>query len=165
MRTILLSFSNEWFQYLNSGKMKFEYRKAFPVEETKVYFYVSRPVMAITGIAHFGPRESLMDWLNLYGNRSEIIRNRILDYMTDCKYAVKIYDYSQTNRIDLQQLRKDIPGFIPPHMYYYIDETPLLTYLEKRVKPLGMRWKFSFEHIDENEICNIMEQGMSEKTR
>ncbi len=158
MRTILFSFSNYWFQYLNSGKMKYEYRKVLPAVKTKVYYYVSRPVMAITGIAYYGPRENLKDWLTLYGNRSETVRNRILDYMTDCEYAVKIYEYIQTNKIPLEQLRREIPGFKPPRMYYFIDNTPLLDYLEKNLKPSGKRWSYTFHQVADEDICNIEEK-------
>jgi len=142
--------------------MKFEYRKVLPAEETRVYYYISHPVMAITSIAHYGPRENLKDWLALYGERSETVRNRILDYMTDCNYAVKIYEYIQTNKISLEQLRKDIPGFKPPRMYYFIDNTPLLDYLEKSLRPSGKRWEFTFEDVDDNDICNILGQNMGQ---
>ena len=160
MRTILFSFSNYWFQYLNSGKMRFEYRKVLPAEETRVYYYVSQPVMAVTGIAHYGPRENLKCWLTLYGNRSEAVRSRILDYMTDCKYAVKIYEYIQTNKIPLKQLRRDVPGFKPPRMYYFIDNTPLLGYLEKNLKPCGKSWEFTFDQVLDEDICNIEGQDI-----
>ncbi len=156
MKTMLLSFSNDWFPYLNSGRMNFEYRKVLPAEETRVFFYVSRPVMAVTGMAHFGPRERLEDWLKLYGGRSERVRAHILDYMTDCKYAAKIYEYCQTNEIPLQQLRKAVPGFMPPRLYCFIDGTPTLEYIERHIKPGGKRWKFSFEHIADGDICNIL---------
>ena len=160
MRKLLFSFSNYWFQYLNLGKMKFEYRKVLPAEETWVYYYVGKPVMAITGMAHYGSRESLKDWLTLYGSRSETVKNRILDYMTDCNYAVKIYEYIQTNRIPLQELRENVPGFNPPRMYYYIDNTPLLEYLENNVKPCGKKWEFSFDQILDKDICNILGKDM-----
>ena len=164
MRTILLSFSYEWFQYIDSGKMNFDYRKVLPVEETRVFFYVSRPVMAITGMAHFGPRENLKDWLDMYGDRSEIVRSRILGYMTDCRYAVKIYDYCQTNRVSLQELREKVPGFKPPRMYYYIDGTPLIVYLENNLKPSGKKWSFSFDQILDEDICNILGQNKDNRS-
>lgn len=160
MNTILLSFSKEWFRYLNQGEMKFEYRRSLPAKETRVYFYVSHPVKVVTGMAHFGPREPLKEWLNQYGSRSKTLRNRILDYMTDCNYAVKIYEYIQTNRIPLRELRENVPGFNPPRMYYFIDNSPLLEYLENNLKPSGKRWKFTFEDVADSDICNILGQDM-----
>ena len=123
MRTILLSFQSEWYEKLVAGKMKFEYRMVLPKEETIVYFYVSKPIMAITGVAHFGARELLEDWLESYGKKNTETKKRIQNYMADCKYAARIYSYQETNAIKLQQLRKDIKGFAPPRMYYFIDET------------------------------------------
>lgn len=55
MSTVLLSFENEWFECLKKGIKKFEYRKHFLVgKTTTVYFYVSKPVKAICGIAIMG---------------------------------------------------------------------------------------------------------------
>lgn len=35
--------------------------------------------------------------------------------------------------IFLEKLRKDIPEFIDPQMYYFIDDLPLLMYLKKLI--------------------------------
>lgn len=78
MKTILLSFESEWFEYLKSGTEKFEYRKHFPdEEETLSYFYVSNPVKAICGIAMMGKREKLSEWVLKYKDKSIEVRNRI----------------------------------------------------------------------------------------
>ena len=130
MKTILLSFQDAWFKDLEEGRMKFEYRMVLPAEETKVYFYVSKPQMVITGYAHFGAREDLHEWLNKFGNRSKEVKKRILSYLEDCRYAAKIFSFQQTNAITLKQLRDDLPSFNPPRMYYYIDNTDLMEYLD-----------------------------------
>lgn len=60
MSTILLSFEPEWFSLLENNIKKFEYRKHFPKGKTTVYFYVSNPVKAITGIAEFDERHLML---------------------------------------------------------------------------------------------------------
>lgn len=154
MKTILLSFQPQWFQELETGKMKFEYRMVLPKEETTAFFYVSNPVMCISGKAHLGAREDLKDWLQIYGNRSIEVKNRINSYLEDCRYAAKIHEFQQTNSIPLDKLRTDIPGFMPPRMYYYIDNTDLLAYLNTNIVPSGNHWSFSFNSIIDDDICN-----------
>lgn len=76
-RTILLSFTPDWFEKLEKGDMKYEYRKHFPEGNVIVYFYVSSPVKAITGLAHFACREELANWKIKYNDYSEDVRARI----------------------------------------------------------------------------------------
>lgn len=153
MRTILLSFQDEWFRQLEIGKMKYEYRKVLPSEETRVFFYVSRPVMAITGIAYFGAREDLREWLNEYGKCSQIVYDRIMEYLKDCRFAAKIYSFQKTNKISIQTMKKEFPRFIPPRMYFYLDNTSILDYLEKNLYPQGKKKEFLFDKILDD-ICN-----------
>ena len=48
-----------------------------------------------------------------------------------------ILKFQKTNKINLSQLRIDIPKFIVPRMYYYIDDTELLSYLEENLYAIG----------------------------
>lgn len=153
MRTILLSFTYDWFEVLQRGEKKFEYRKKFPENDTLVYFYVSRPVSAITGMAHFGKREELADWLVKYKDRSLGVRARIRDYLLDCRYAIPMDWFQKTNAIGLEQLRQEAPGFEVPRMYISLDGTELLEYLKREIKPIGKRMEFSFEEIKDEDIC------------
>lgn len=154
MSTILLSFEPEWFRLLESGKKKFEYRKHFPTgKETTIYFYVSRPVKAITGIALFGERETLQDWLEKNSSRSCDVKNRILDFMNDNRFAIPMLSFTKTNEIPLDKLRADILGFIVPRMYYYLDDTPLLKYLQSNLIPLGQPITHDFQNLRDEDIC------------
>ncbi|MDB2108604.1 hypothetical protein PMW03_00440 [Clostridium paraputrificum] len=154
MSTILLSFEPDWFSFLESGKKKFEYRKHFPTgEDTTVYFYVSQPVKAITGIAHFGKRENLSDWLAKYSARPQEVKDRINDFMTDCRYAVPMKTFTKTNKIPLDKLRNDLPNFIVPRMYYYIDDSELLEYLQTNLLPTEDTRINDFSFIADIDIC------------
>jgi predicted transcriptional regulator len=153
MSTILLSFEPDWFNLIESGVKKFEYRKHFPKGETTVYFYVSAPVKGITGIAKFGERESLEDWVIKYADRSEDVHNRIKDFMSDCRFAMPLLEYQKTNLLPLDQIRNEYPNFIVPRMYYYIDNDPLIGYLHSHLFPVGGARKHTFEVIIDNDIC------------
>lgn len=133
MNTILLSFEPEWFFLLESGQKKFEYRKHFPVgENTTVYFYVSNPIKAITGVAVFGKREKLIDWKEKYSDRPAEVMNRISEFMEDCTYAIPMLSFTKAIQIPLEKLRQDVENFIVPRMYYYLDDSDLLDYLKPK---------------------------------
>lgn len=154
MRTILLSFESNWFDKLENSETKFEYRKMLPSNAVTVYFYVSRPVMAISGIAHFGERESLSTWLEKYSDRSADVIKRIKDYLADCNYAAPVLDFLKTNKITLKQLQNDLPSFKVPRMYYYLDNTDLLSYLNENLRPIAPLLTNTFNAILDVEICN-----------
>lgn len=153
MRTILLSFDTEWFERLENNRLKFEYRKVLPAGELKVYFYVSSPTKAISGIAHFGDREELSTWLEKYSDRAGEVTERIHDYLQECRYAIRIKDFQKTNKITLTQLKNDIPDFIVPRMYYYLDNTELLEYLENNLVSQGEKYINTFDVIEDDDIC------------
>lgn len=153
MSTILLSFEAEPFSRLESGEKKFEYRKHFPLGDTIAYFYVSKPVKAITGIAYFGNRERLSDWAQKYSDRPSSVQNRIQDYLLECNYAVPLLRFQKTNQIPLEKLRADLRGFVVPRMYYYIDDHPLLKYLGDNISLEGNPIIHTFETIADSDIC------------
>lgn len=153
MSTILLSFEPDWFFQLESGKKKFEYRKHFPTDKVTAYFYVSTPVKAITGIARFDLRQSLGEWPEKYSERSSEVLSRIRDFLSDCRYAMPVLSFQPTSRILLTTLRTDLPKFIVPRMYYYIDETPLLQYLQSNISYSAPEIRHSFNEIFDDDIC------------
>ena len=154
MSTILLSFDADTFLRMEKGEKKFEHRKHLPDGETTVYFYVSNPIKAISGVAQFGCREELVSWLDIYADRPQEVIDRIKDYLTDCNFVAPIKSFQPTNRISLDKLRNDNPGFIVPRMYYYLDNHPLLGYLRNELKPVGNTINHSFEMIADDDICN-----------
>ena len=153
MRTILLSFEPEWFHLIESGQKKFEYRKHFPAEQTTAFFYISAPQKMVSGVAVFGDREKLADWTVKYSNRPQSVQDRIEDFLTDCQWAIPVLSFQKTTSISLGQLRQDLPRFIVPRMYYYIDDSDLLRYLKSRLKPTGPLVENSFSHLSDDDIC------------
>lgn len=153
MSTILLSFEPDWFFKLESGNKKFEYRKNFPTDKVKAYFYVSTPIKAISGVADFEIRQSLSEWPTKYVDRPPEVLRRIEDFLSDCRFVMPVLRFQPTNRISLDTLRTDLPGFIVPRMYYYIDNTPLLSYLQIHLKPSSPLITNSFSCILDEDIC------------
>lgn len=153
MSTILLSFEPEWFHMLEKGIKKFEYRKHFPRDKTTAYFYVSSPEKVITGVASFGARERLTDWLVKYSDRPQNVKERIADFSMDCNWAVPVLSFQKTTAISLDQLRNDLPGFVVPRMYYYIDGTDLHKYLLANLQAVSPLLINSFTVVSDDEIC------------
>ena len=61
--------------------------------------------------------------------------------------------FQKTVRIPLSKLREDIPDFIVPRMYYYLDGTGLLSYLEKELTPEDEIKINTFDVIKDDDIC------------
>lgn len=152
MRTMLLSFKAEVFDKLVAGRKIYEHRKVFPSEPIKAYLYVSSPVKAVSGIIVLNNKTDMEEWKIKYSyDQAAVIR--IEDYLLKHRYAMEISEFQQTEGITLEQLRMDLPGFVVPQMYYYIDNTPLLDYLETHLTPIGEKTTNDFSNIDSTMIC------------
>lgn len=47
---------------------------------------------------------------------------------------MEIDKFQETSQISLDDLRKNVPGFVAPQMYIYLDDTELLEYIESNLK-------------------------------
>lgn len=152
MRTMLLSFKPRVYERIKSGEKKFEHRRTFPDEPIKAYMYVSAPVCAITGILYLGKRHKLCDWKNEFADDLDAVQ-RIETYMEKVNYAMEIESFQETTSISLDRLRKENKKFVCPQMYYYLDETPLLEYIEKNLDERGVALNHSFDVITSDMVC------------
>ena len=67
---------------------------------------------------------------------------------------MEISEFQETNRISLDDLKKDIENFVTPQSYIYLDNRPdLLNYIEERVKRKGLNIKHDFSNITSDQIC------------
>ena len=139
MRKILLSFKPEVYEKIKSGKKKFEHRRNFPDEPIMAYMYVSAPVKAIKGIVYLG------------NDKEAVIR--IKKYQELYRYAMEIDEFQDTTEISLGDLRRDIPGFVAPQMYIYLDGTELLDYIENKIETLDGYIVHDYSVIKSNEVC------------
>ena len=66
---------------------------------------------------------------------------------------MQINRFENTNPIPLRKLREDLTKFVVPQMYYFIEDSELLKYLEKTLKPDGYIVSHTFEYITCDMIC------------
>ena len=151
---MLLSFRPDVYEKIKSGVKIFEHRRNFPDEPIMAYMYVSSPVKAITGVVYLGKRHCLSDWLEYYKEDS-IAVTRIKEYMETYhyRYAMEIDSFQETSQISLDDLRENIPGFVAPQMYIYLDGTELLEYIESNLKMTDLQVEHSFERIEACQVC------------
>lgn len=153
MRKMLLSFKPSVYDKIYAGIKIFEHRRNFPNESIMAYMYVSKPVRAITGIVILNNRHKLIDWENEFNDDKEALK-RIYEYEKSYRYAMEISEFQETNRISLDDLKKDIENFVTPQSYIYLDNRPdLLNYIEERVKRKGLNIKHDFSNITSDQIC------------
>lgn len=151
MRKMLLSFRADVYERILSGEKIYEHRNVFPNEEIEAYLYVSKPMQCITGKMILGSKIDMNEWILEYSYDDDV--QRISQYIKKQKYAMEIREFRETNEIKLGKLREELSRFIVPQMYYYLDNTELLEYLEKNIKETGVVVKHNFDNIDSTEIC------------
>ncbi len=154
MRKMLLSFRPEVYEKIKSGQKIFEHRRNFPDESVMAYMYVSSPVKAITGIVYLGKRHCLSDWLEKFKDDSDAV-TRIKEYIETYhyRYAMEIEKFQETSQIALDDLRENVPGFVAPQMYIYLDNTELLEYIDSNLKVANLQVKHLFERIEACQVC------------
>ena len=151
---MLLSFKPDVYEKIKSGKKIFEHRRNFPNEPIMAYMYVSSPIKAITGIVYLGKKHCLSDWLEEFKEDKNAIE-RINEYMQTYRYryAMEIDMFQDTSEIPLKELKENIPGFVAPQMYYYLDDTEILKYIESNLQIKELQVLHSFDEIKGNDIC------------
>lgn len=152
MRTMLLSLKQEVFQNVKSGKKIYEHRRVFPDEPIKAYIYISRPIQALEGIMYLGNKVNIEDWKEKYKEDVEV-QIRIEDYLQHHKVAMEIQRFQNTSSITLAEIKKVFSNFLIPQMYYYLDDHPLLQFLEDNLEPIGQPITHTFENITSDQIC------------
>lgn len=151
---MLLSFKADVFKKVVSGEKIYEHRRVFPDEPIEAYLYVSTPIKAIVGVMHLENKTDIESWKETYKYDEDALY-RIDEYLKDHQFAMEIKDFQNTNEISLYTLRKELPKFVVPQMYYYIDDTELLKYLQKNLKPVGELITHDFSDIKSNQICKM----------
>lgn len=134
MKEIFLSFRPEYFKPLLYGIKKYEYRKRFCDEETKAYLYLSGKSRQVIGIMELGrpvrldiTREKYLKYPETLKRVDKYILNKDINAVPIKSLA--LFD----NPISLDEIRKEIPNFMPPQMYFVLDNHPKLkSILEKQ---------------------------------
>lgn len=152
MRTVLLSLKPEVFQNVLSGKKIYEHRKVFPDGPVTAYIYISRPIQALTGIMYLGNKKEIIEWKKTYKDDCAALE-RIDEYLKHHKVVMEIQKFQNTMSVSLDEIKKVFPKFIIPQMYYYLDDHPMLQYLEDNLIPIGEPIIHTFENITSDQIC------------
>ena len=150
---MLLSFKPNVYKKIYEGVKIFEHRRNFPNEPIMAYRYVSKPVRAITGIVYLSNRHELIDWERQFSYDSQALQ-RIEDYKKSYRYAMEIVEFQETNKISLDDLKRDLPNFVVPQSYIYLDNnTELLKYIDEKIVEQGKNIKHDFSIVTSNQIC------------
>lgn len=149
---MLLSFKPEVYDKIKAGVKIFEHRRNFPDEPIMAYMYVSAPVKAITGIVYLGKRYLLSDWKEEFKYDKDAVA-RIEEYEKSYRYVMEIDEFQETTKIPLDALRRDVPGFVVPQMYIYLDGTELLTYIEEHISYLEGHIQRRISVIESDSVC------------
>lgn len=107
---------------------------------------------SVCGIMHLSNKTSLLNWKKQYRNDKECIK-RIGNYLTQYKFGMEINRSENTIAIHLGQLREDLEKFIVPQMYYFVDNSELLNYLENNIRSDGTVVAHTYENITSDMIC------------
>ena len=153
MRKMLLSFKPKVYDKIASGIKIYEHRRHFPDEPVMAYMYVSKPRREIRGIVYLGKRELLSDWQKFYSFDSEAVE-RIKEYREHYQYVMPIERFEETSAISLDDLKRDVPSFIVPQSYIYLDEkSEVLSYITSRLVSQGNKIEHDFSNISSDLIC------------
>lgn len=154
MKEIFLSFRPEYFKPLLYGIKKYEYRKRFCNEETRAYLYLSGKSKQVVGVMELDQpirldftRENYVNDLKTLKRVDEYILNKDINAVP-IKSLTLFY-----NPISLDEIRNEIPNFMPPQMYFILNNHPKLkSLLEKQ--PLNERlFVHSHEAIDYDNLA------------
>ena len=152
MRKMLISFKPDVFNTLISGEKIYEHRRVFPDEPIMAYIYVSRPIQAIAGTIILDNKTDLQEWKTKFSYDVDAV-HRIDEYLKHHRVVMEIKHFQMTNQLPLSEIRTVFPNFLIPQMYYYLDGTPLLEYLEEHIQPVGNPITHAFENITSDMIC------------
>ena len=136
MKEIFLSFRPEYFKPILYGLKMYEYRKRFCDEETKAYLYLSGKSRQVVGVMELGRTVRLDLTRESYTKYPETLK-RVDEYILSKDInAVPIKSLALfDNPISLDEIRKEIPSFMPPQMYFVLDNHPKLKSILERHLP------------------------------
>lgn len=153
MRTMLLSLRPDVFEKVISGEKIYEHRKCFPDEPIKAYIYVSSPIKSIRGIMYLSNKTALTDWKKQYNNDPQAVQ-RIESYINNHhNFGMEINKFEDTNAITLATLKTNLSKFVVPQMYYFIDDSELLNFLNTNLHPNGVIITHEYKDISSSQIC------------
>lgn len=152
MKKILISLKPDVYNRILSGDKIYEHRRVFPNDNIIAYIYVSKPIQKITGIMYLSNKKHLSEWKKQYEYDSAAIK-RIDMYLKKYNVVMEINKFQETTSVSLAEIKKTFPKFCIPQMYYYLDDSKLLSFIEQKLVPIGQPIIHTFDNITSNDIC------------
>lgn len=153
MRTILLSFDEKWYPALKSGEKKFEHRKRFCNEQVRAFIYLGKPKQAIVAEILLDKREKLSDWLITY-EEDDAACDRIKDFMTRNKYAMRVLEFKEIKPISLGKLQMLFTNITAPISFHDLDKKKeVLNWLDANKCYTGYEILNDFSDVSSKTVC------------
>lgn len=165
MKEIFLSFRPEYAKPLLYGMKKYEYRKRFCSKETKAYLYLSGKSRQVIGIMELGIPIRLDKTREKYLNYPKTL-HRVDQYLLNKDInAVPIKSLALFDKpICLDEIREIIPNFMPPQMYYVLENHPKLkSFLDKQSVGKELFYHNHDEIYYDNLACSVSELKKTEE--
>ena len=137
---VLIAIRLEWAYQILSGNKRWEYRRISLKDGTggRLLLYASGNMHAIVGEATIEriinePVELLIEHtIKEVPETADDLRKSFAGRTTGCAIKLK-YPIKYNVPITLQDIRNEIPGFMPPQGFYYVlDQDPLIGVIQKR---------------------------------
>lgn len=121
----LMSFWPSVYNRIITKQKVYEFRRRFPRDCQKVYMYISKPVKAICGIVELENMMSLEMLKSKYENNLDVIK-KLDDYYEQYRFVMEIKSIQKIRPIKLNEIREQVPSFVVPQSYLYLDNNPEL---------------------------------------
>lgn len=151
--TPVMSFWPSIYKKIANKEKLIEYRRRFPKDCKYAYMYISKPVKAICGIIYFGDLHDLNDWQKEYEFDSYTL-DKINNYLLKYQYGREIEGFQKIKPIYLDDLRKNIKGFVAPQSYLLLENNKELSdYISKNIICIGDKLENKLDNIFPEHIC------------
>ncbi len=139
MKEIFLSLKPEAFKLILYGIKKYEYRKRFCDEPVRAYLYISGKSKQVVGIVDLARPIRLDKTKEDYVDHPETLK-RVEKYILARNVnAIPILSLTLFKEpLHLNEIRQTLPKFMPPQMYYLLENNPALKKIVEN-QPLGKR--------------------------
>ncbi|MCH4824435.1 ASCH domain-containing protein [Gramella lutea] len=129
-KILLISVKPEFAEKIMNGEKTIELRKSAPKKVSKdsyILIYVTSPVKELWGICRINNiiKEDPFTFWNNYGDKTGITETQFKDYYKTNQnaFGIELKDIRNFSKysIELKQLKKAFPNFMPPQTYSYIN--------------------------------------------
>lgn len=131
---LLISVKPEFAEKIMNGEKTIELRKSAPKKVSKenyILIYVTSPVKELWGICKINNiiKEDPTEFWKNYGSQTGITETQFSEYYRTNRnaFGIELKDVRNFSKyaIELKQLKKAFPNFMPPQTYSYINKNQI----------------------------------------